>query len=119
LREFVKGATVSSRPGGEFQEIRINGELFLWPVGLDSATLTQSVAEQTMALHPHRYDWGNTRLVKNDTVIDIGACEGSFSAYAASKGANVIAVEPSATMLHVIERLFEVRGLPKPVLMRS
>jgi FkbM family methyltransferase len=104
---------MAERANGDLKEIRINGELLLWPAGMDTDPLLRIAAEQSPK-HPHRYDWGNTQLGSGEVVLDIGACEGMFSVYAASKGARVIAVEPSVTMSKVIERLFSLRQLPRP-----
>ena len=46
--------------------------------------------------------------------MDIGACEGAFSAEAAAKGATVVLVEPSVIMQNLIIQLFKIRNLPEP-----
>jgi FkbM family methyltransferase len=117
-RDFLEKSAISTHPKGEYLEVRINGEIFLWPVGMDLESLLRSVAEQS-ELHPHKYDWGNTRIAKDDVVIDIGACEGSFSVYAASRGSQVVAVEPCRKMIALVEKLFELRHLARPVLINK
>jgi FkbM family methyltransferase len=112
-RDFIRKSAVAIRPDGEFVEVMINGELLMWPATMNLAPLLRIVAEQSDG-HPHRYDWGNTRVYEDDVVLDIGACEGSFSVFAASKGARIIAVEPSKQMTKLIKRLFERRNLKQP-----
>lgn len=117
-RDFIKNSTVTVRANGELLEVRINGELLMWPATMDLTSLLRIVAEQSR-FHPHRYDWGNTRIREGDVVLDVGACEGSFSVYAALKGASVIAVEPSTKMSSLIKRLFEARNMRPPVLVNK
>jgi FkbM family methyltransferase len=117
-RDFIKNSAVTVRPNGEFLEVTINGDLLVWPAAMDLTPLLRIVAEQSQ-FHPHRYDWGNTRVLKGDVVLDIGACEGSFSVHAASKGAQVVAIEPSTKMIRLINRLFELRNLSPPVLVNK
>ena len=45
--------------------------------------------------HEGPYEYGKVCLNKNDTVLDLGANFGMFSAYASAKGCNVYAFEPT------------------------
>jgi FkbM family methyltransferase len=113
-RKFRKTAAIRIRKGDSFQEVIINGELFLWPPGAVIDSLLQIVSELQTPNHPNQYLWGPTTVSAGDTVLDIGACEGSFAARTACLGAKVIAVEPSKTMSEIMRRMFEIRGLPEP-----
>jgi FkbM family methyltransferase len=117
-KHFIKRSVVTINRNGEYLEVRINGELLLWEPSLQLDLLLRIMAEQSR-FHPHRYDWGNTRLSPGDVVLDIGACEGSFSAYAASIGARVVTIEPSRRMIKLIERLFELRNLKPSALVNK
>jgi FkbM family methyltransferase len=117
-KEFVERSVITTHPNGEYLEVRINGQLLLWEPSMRLDPLLRIAAEQSQ-FHPHRYDWGNTRLSPGDVVLDIGACEGSFSAYAASLGARVVTVEPSKRMIKLVKKLFELRNLNPPVLVNK
>ncbi len=54
---------------------------------------------------------------KDDVVLDIGACEGSFSALVTAHCKRVIAVEPSLSMCRLIEELFKIRNEPCPCIL--
>lgn len=112
--KFVKSAAVTSEVSGDFQIVKVNGESFIWPREADLYALLMIVSELKVSDHPHQYIYGETVIASGDVVIDIGACEGSFSAYAARQGAKVIAVEPSRIMTQVINSLFDLRDLQQP-----
>jgi FkbM family methyltransferase len=97
-----------------FRYVQINGQSFVWPRQAPVETLTTMLSEILQPDHPHFYDVPPTTLMPGDTVLDIGCCEGTFSAYAAEKGATVFSIEPSVKMAAVIERLFELRKLERP-----
>ncbi len=99
---------------GEFQYVVINGETFVWPKSSPIDPLKQLLSELIQQNHPHHYDVPPTNITADDIVLDIGAAEGAFAAAAASKGAEVVLVEPSRTMQRVISRLFELRNLGEP-----
>jgi len=113
---FVKNARIASEVTNDLQVVTVNGEAYVWPAKADIYALLTILCELKNSNHPHQYIYGNTKVVAGDVVVDIGACEGSFSAYAAGLGAEVIAVEPSQIMMRVINALFELRGLRKPTI---
>jgi len=118
-RAFVQQAKVTTEPNGEFAKVTINGETYLWPNEADVHALLTIISELTNSEHPHHYLAEQTQISRGDVVLDIGACEGSFSARAAELGADVIAVEPSKIMTRIIYALFELRGLPKPTVVST
>jgi FkbM family methyltransferase len=116
--EFLREHQIEIELQGKFTCVRVDGEPFLWPATADVEPLKHLLAELLTPDHPHQYDVGLTSLTRGDVVLDIGCCEGGFAALAAARGAEVIAVEPSRTMGELIQRLFEVRGLPQPQIVR-
>lgn len=96
------------------QIITINGVAFAWPKNVLPDELINMAGELEMPDHPHQYLWGPTKLQAGDVVLDIGSCEGGFSARAKQLGAEPIAIEPTPKMLPIIRRLFEVRNLASP-----
>lgn len=118
-RKFRKSAVVRVRVNAGFQEVTINGELFVWPENASTTALLQIASELQNPNHPNQYLWGPTQISKGDIVLDLGACEGSFAARATLAGAKVIAVEPSKTMSATIARMFRLRRLPEPTIVRT
>lgn len=114
--KFSRRAQINCESDADFQKININGEIYIWPQNAPLEALVTLISELQNQKHPSQYLWGDTQISKGDVVIDIGACEGSFSARITKLGAYAIAVEPSNIMSKVINRLFEVRGLDKPVI---
>lgn len=117
--EFVKRADVATEVSGDMQIVKVNGESYVWPKTADMSALLLILAELKNTNHPHQYIYGKTLVASGDVVIDIGACEGSFSAYAAEQKARVIAVEPSQIMTRIINALFDLRGLQKPTVVNT
>jgi len=111
---YCSSAKVTENPDGQFLEVTVNGTRFAWPANVPVHELLRICGELDVPTHPHQYIWGQTTIKSGDLVIDIGACEGGFSALAEELGARAIAVEPSRLMQRVIRRLFEYRGLPEP-----
>jgi FkbM family methyltransferase len=111
---FVDAAQVKEADEGEFKTITVNGSVFCWPRNAPHLDLLRIAQELQDPNHPHQYFWRNCQVSSGDIVIDVGACEGGFSAAAAAKGAAPIVVEPSTLMQEVIRKLFELRKLPAP-----
>jgi FkbM family methyltransferase len=112
-----KFAATASPRFGEFEDYlqaEVNGQLFLWPRHAPRAALLQILSEILTPGHPHQYLFGPTQLDTNDVVLDIGACEGAFSAVATRRCRHVIAIEPSRSMCRLISALFRLRGEPCP-----
>jgi FkbM family methyltransferase len=101
-----------------YQYITIENQTFVWPKEAPLKPLINILSELLQENHPHHYLVAPTLIDSSDRVLDIGACEGAFSALAAEKGAQVIAVEPSLKMAKVINRLFEIRQLPPPQILQ-
>jgi len=109
-------AKVQTDEDGEFLCVTINGKPYAWPRFTSPEKLLWITCELELANHPHQYLWGPTTVATGDVVIDIGACEGAFSAMVAELGAVPVVVEPSRRMAPVIRRLFRLRQLPEPMI---
>lgn len=108
-RRFKSRTSFSVEQTGDFQQVTVNGQIFLWPRNSDVQGLLQILSEVMTPYHPHQYLFGPTDIEPNDVVLDIGACEGAFSALATDRCKRVIAIEPSRTMSQLIAELFHVR----------
>lgn len=116
--EFISRRQYSTKEAGEYIQIQVGSEVFLWPSG---APLTQGLAilsELFNRNHGHQYLYGPTQLTSDDVVLDIGASEGSFSAFVTSRCRRVIAVEPTGELCRLMEKLFEIRKQPPPMIFR-
>jgi hypothetical protein len=80
----------------DFQHLRINDQVFVWPVGAPIEPLLHILSELLQTNHPHHYNVPPTLVKPGDIVLDIGACEGAFSAFAVEQGAETVMVEPPA-----------------------
>lgn len=116
-RRFARSAQYELDLYGEYTRIQFRGQTFLWPRESNTDTLLRLTSELMTAHHPHQYLYGPTKLRSDDVVLDIGACEGGFSAYATSKVSRVIAIEPSRTMCATIKALFELRRETPPIIL--
>jgi FkbM family methyltransferase len=117
-KRFARKAVYKLSPFGEFSQVDIEGQRFLWPTNAPQSALLQILSELFTADHPHQYRYGPTQIEANDIVLDIGASEGSFSALVTPLCKRVIAVEPSRSMHALIEKLFELRGQTCPTILR-
>ena len=97
------------REHGEFVRADVGGQLFLWPRNCAIRPFWFHLSEILIASHPHQYNYGPTKIGPEDVVLDIGACEGSFSALVTARCKRVVAVEPSPSMCRLIEELFRLR----------
>ena len=113
-RKFGSSAQCSFSDRGEFLQIAVRDQVFLWPRSASREMILQILSELLSASHPHQYQYGPTTIGKDDVVLDIGACEGSFSALVTSRCKRVVAVEPSISMCRLIEELFKLRNEPCP-----
>lgn len=116
FRAFVRAHKIEIETEGEFTCLRLDGVPYVWPATAEVEPLKHLLAELVCKDHPHQYDYGLTRLGRHEVLLDIGCCEGGFAVKAAEKGAEVIAIEPSPIMGRVIRRLFDLRGLPAPLI---
>lgn len=115
-RRFAAENKLQVAPYGDYQKVIVQGQTFLWPANADLGMFTQLLSELFTPDHPHQYNFGNTRLTPEDIVLDIGACEGSFSAHVKKRVRRVIAVEPSRVMCELIRQLFALRAEECPVI---
>jgi FkbM family methyltransferase len=111
---FKKREHVVITHDAEFQYVTVRGMTFPWPRDAATERLISLLSELLEPSHPHQYEFGQTLVRSGDTVLDIGACEGGFAAIATQKGANVLAVEPSALNSILIRRLFALWHLQEP-----
>ena len=112
--QFYRNARISYKEDCNYQIVTVNEQQFVWPAAVSPKGLLEICVQLMIQNHPHQFLWGPTQVKPGDIVLDIGACEGAFSAKVANLGAKVIAIEPSSTMTKVISRLFEIRSLPAP-----
>ena len=115
-KRFRRNAKVEILDDGDLCRVLINSETFAWPKEAPIDDLLIIASELSDPEHPHQYLWGNTRIDTGDIVVDVGACEGSFSARAAAAGAQVVSIEPSKAMQRVIRRIFELKNVPIPLI---
>ena len=113
-RKFKSRAPCTFSDQGEFLQVAVEDQLFLWPRSASRDMILQLLSEILTPGHPHQYQHGPTMIGKDDIVLDIGACEGSFSALVTARCKRVLAVEPSLSMCRLIEELFRLRNEPCP-----
>jgi FkbM family methyltransferase len=99
-----------------YLRISIGNELFLWPADRPASIALILLSELLTEDHPHQYVWGPSQIDKDDVVLDVGACEGSFAALITGRCRRVIAIEPSRMMCDLMRELFRVRGQPCPLI---
>jgi FkbM family methyltransferase len=117
-RKFRSSAAYSYRERGEFWEVTVKDQKFLWPRSAPKAMILQLLSEILTPGHPHQYQYGPTVVGPDDVVLDIGACEGSFSALVTARCKRVVAVEPSTSMCRLIAELFKMRDEPSPQVLK-
>jgi FkbM family methyltransferase len=113
---YRASARVGVADDGEFLQVTINDRPYAWPREASQEQLLYITCELDVHDHPHQYLWGPTMIDRNEVVIDVGACEGAFSAMVAEIGARPIVIEPSPRMQRIVRRLFELRQLPEPTI---
>ncbi|MCZ7551702.1 MAG: FkbM family methyltransferase [Anaerolineales bacterium] len=92
-----------------FNLVEIMGTRFFWPADYDTKGLA-SVYRDVFApfeINPHAYESNKTRVLENEWLIDAGACEGFFSQYALSRGANVLLIEPVKKLVEALSLTYE------------
>lgn len=115
-REFAASKKFAISKLEDLVKIQVGEEVFLWPAGSPLDRGLATLSEILNPVHPHQYLYGPTQLGPDDVVLDIGACEGSFTALVAGRCKRVIAVEPSRQMCRLMTRLFEIRHQPCPLI---
>ncbi len=109
-RKFLASTPLRFGDFEGFLQIEVKDQIFLWPKDAPRAGILRVLSEILTPEHPHHYVWGHTKIDESDIVLDIGACEGAFSALVTAQCRRVIAVEPSRTMCTLIPALFRARG---------
>lgn len=118
-RRFNAGGKAVVEKDDDFQYVTLRGRTFPWPKNAPIEGLLLVLAELLDEDHPHHYLTAETPIRRGDVLIDIGACEGAFSAMASQAGAKPICVEPSNLNGKVITRLFDLWSLPKPTIVQA
>lgn len=87
----------------------ICGFRFYWPIEYDIADLPWLYHEvfTPPEKNPAAYEVGPVQIQAGEWVIDGGACEGFFTAYALARGANVLAVEPIQLLCEALNCTFQ------------
>jgi FkbM family methyltransferase len=113
-RKFRNSGAYTFGDRGEFAQVTIDNQVYLWPRSASRDMILQILSELLTPTHPHQYQYGPTIIRPDDIVLDIGACEDSFSALVTSRCKRVVAIEPSVSMCRLIEELFQLRNEPCP-----
>jgi len=91
----------------KFQEI---GNIrFYWPSEYDNKGLDGIYIDTfaPISCNPHIYEIGDVNIKKGDWVVDAGTCEGFFTWYALSRGANVLMIEPISRLAEALSHTFK------------
>src|SRR6185312_11746436 len=78
---FISSRQYSTKEVGDYVQIQVGTEVFLWPSEAPIAQGLSVLSELLNRNHGHQYLYGPTQLMSDDVVLDIGASEGSFSAF--------------------------------------
>ena len=113
-RKFLASTPYSVSDHEGFSQITIKNQHVLWPRHAPKTGILQILSEILTPDHPHQYLYGPTVIGPDDVVLDIGACEGAFSAVVTARCKRVIAVEPSRSMCSLMTELFNLRHEPCP-----
>lgn len=114
--EFESSRNYQIETMADLTKIQVGDQIFLWPAGSPIERGLATLSEILNPGHPHQYLYGPTQISVDDVVLDIGACEGSFSALVADRCKRVIAVEPSRQMCSLMAKLFEIRDQRCPMI---
>jgi len=90
-----------------FRLLKIGDSSYYVPQFVKNEDLAPIYNEVFCDTHPHFYEHGECKVRPNDVVIDAGASEGFFTRFALSRGARVIAVEPSLIWVDALHQTFE------------
>jgi len=93
----------------DWAQFEIEGFRFFWPAGYSAKRLNWIYREVFAAVpsNPHAYEAGPVAIRAGEWVIDGGAGEGFFTAFALTRGASVLAVEPVSALCDALNRTFE------------
>lgn len=85
---------------------KYNKPLF-FPHGVKTRQILQVITEQFYSWQWHYYEFNNTKVDPEDTVIDCGAAEGIFSYLICDRAKKVICIEPLPEFLASLNKTFE------------
>jgi FkbM family methyltransferase len=78
-----------------------------FPRHINISNLYQVIGELYNPFNAHYYESENTRVVKNDIVLDCGAAEGLFSLLKANKCKKIYAIEPLPDFIKSLKKTFK------------
>jgi FkbM family methyltransferase len=92
----------------DWLHLKIKDFRFYWPAKFNTSELPWLYNEVFTELtdNPHAYEFDKVQIQEGDWVIDGGACEGFFTAYALSRGARVLAIEPIKELCEGLSKTF-------------
>ena len=92
-----------------WSELEIQRLRFFWPIEYDHSELSWLYMEvfSPAISNPHAYEFNHIKINSKEWVIDGGACEGFFTAYALARGACVLAIEPVKRLCEALSLTFK------------
>jgi len=104
----AKSVIKETKPKGPYLKVRFNGLPYplYYPAEMQISSLYQVVAELFFSSDWHYYENEQTRIDKEDTVVDCGAGEGLFSLMAAGRCRKVYAIEPLPRFVEAMKLTF-------------
>jgi len=78
-----------------------------WPESYDIKGLYQVIIETFESNDWHFYETFNTKVEKNDTVVDVGAAEGLFSLSVLDRCKNIVIIEPNKLFVESLKCTFK------------
>jgi FkbM family methyltransferase len=92
----------------QYQEIKIKNfsNTLYFPISMPLNSLYQVIEESLNPKDWHFFEIPQTKVEKDDIVVDCGAAEGLFSFLVASKCSKVYAIEPLPLFIEALEKTF-------------
>jgi len=100
------------RKDGEYIYYRIAGEdeLFSYPRGLPYHNFAQVISEGCQEDHFHHYEIPQTKIRKDDILVDCGSAEGFFTYQYRRKCKHVYCIEPLPVFCRALHKLFDTQS---------